>query len=148
MPLDDLIFQHKKFKIILPKQLNSIFEKIKGSENLLTNSSSNILSYKTWEKALKFLAEYSKYTYERYQVIIGVPVILEGEEDSIDLFFKTKSKNIMRINILNEKDKITASYFGQEYGGKNEIKEIIQIDKNKTKIHEPLAKWMKNYLVD
>ncbi len=147
MPLDELIYQYRGLKIILPDQLGGIFEKIKGSEKLLANNPPNMLSYKTWKNAMNFLAEYSKYIHEEYRITLSSPIILEGEEGSINLFFKTKTKNnIMSINISKKEDKIIAFYFGQDYGSKDRIKESIQINENKIKIHKSLAKWMKNYL--
>ena len=101
-----------------------------------------IPSYKTWKSSLNFLAEYSKFIYEKNNVIISAPKIFDGNDDSIDLLFEVKEKYTMLINVSKENDKIIASYYGKYYESENEIKGKIQTGK----IHKPLADWMKNYL--
>lgn len=157
MALDELVFNHRNFEIKLPKQLKNIYNAIEKSKSILDLKDnydcegSKAPSLKIWKNSIEFLAQYSKFVYERDKVIIKAPSIYHGIDNSIDILFGNKDKTRMLINICEENREIIASYYGDNYNGikpktKEEKKSEIEGKIQTNKIHRPLANWMKKYL--
>ncbi|MBI2057166.1 hypothetical protein HYT91_02835 [Candidatus Pacearchaeota archaeon] len=155
MAIDDLIFKYENLKIAIPKQLENIFNTIEKSKSLLNlkenwdDEGAKPVNLKAWENSLNFLADYSKEIYRKNKIIINAPEISACGEGSIDLDFRIPYT--LLINIKKEKEKIIAGYYGDNYNPKAKTtKRMIEIEGvieySPTKIHRPLANWMKKYL--
>ena len=93
----------------------------------------------TWNAAANFLVDYSIYILDNFSSIIQAPEINPCADGSIDLVWRTKSARLL-LNIKPAGSKIFASYYGDLFGNKQAIKNIIE----SYALIEHLAFWMKN----
>ncbi len=69
--------------------------------------------FSTWERAIDFLVNYSKWALEAYKIIIDSPKIYQGPDGSIDILWKTQGYKLL-INIPEKLD-CPASFYGDDF---------------------------------
>lgn len=127
--------------INLAYELSYIIKSIEHSKYILALQSGwdddNALEIapQIWDKAIKFLSDYSLHLYKSYYIKIQAPDINPCRNGSIDLSWRTKNARLL-INIDN---KDLASYYGDNYNYINGIEGFVQFNQ----VQEFLATWMK-----
>lgn len=71
-------------------------------------------SKETWEMAIKFLKNTARWIWNKRGVVMEVPRISPGPSGSIDLHWKTATKELL-VNIPSDRKEM-ASFYGDDYG--------------------------------
>lgn len=109
----------------LPIQLKDIADVIEESKYMLSFKDNwddeGSVGYKkvTWIRACKFIANYSKWIFEKTELIMDLPKISHGPEGSIDIYWKNDEYRLL-INIP-ESPTSPFSIYGDDYNS-NKIK--------------------------
>jgi len=112
-------------QIVLPTQLKKIGEEIRASKQILSlkenwdGEGSPGYKESTWIRTVEFLANYALRIWREFELIIDTPIISQGPEGSIDIYWKTNDYDLL-VNI-SENPESPATFYG-ENKGKNHIK--------------------------
>ena len=103
----------------LPFQLVALRDEINTSKYLLQfednwdGEGSEKYSSKTWVKAVSFICNYANRVFYDYGQTIPIPAIYHGPKESIDLYWKNESFNLL-VNFPKE-DSELASFYGDDH---------------------------------
>jgi hypothetical protein len=105
------------------------------------NNNAKRIEETTWNNAVIFLIEYSKYILNEFGCIIKSPEINPSSNGSIDLVWRTKNARLL-INFKPTNNQVMCSYYGDLFNDLQPIKGVIA---DRT-IQKHLAFWMKNLI--
>lgn len=106
-------------QVELPAELGEIAQAIEESKYLLELSDNfaeegaKACEFATWERAVRFLVEYSEWVFQSFHYVIDRPKIYDGPHGSIDMLWRTDHYRWL-INFPEEYTQ-PASFYGDDF---------------------------------